>query len=31
MSWEPGRLHAARDERLEKLTLDVRDTPEVEA
>jgi hypothetical protein len=31
MSWEPGRLHAARDERLEKLTLDVRDTPEVRA
>jgi hypothetical protein len=31
MSWEPGRLHAARDERLEKLTLDVRDTPEVGA
>jgi hypothetical protein len=31
MSWEPGSLRAARDERLEKLTLDVRDTPEVGA
>jgi hypothetical protein len=31
MSWEPGRLRAARDEHLEDLPLDVRETPEVGA
>jgi hypothetical protein len=31
LKWEPGRLRAARDERLEDLPLDVRDTPEVRA
>jgi len=31
MSWEPRRLRAATDERLEDLPLDVRDTQEVGA